>query len=148
MKYVQNPNSWSCLLACASMVTEIPFPDLIRIIGHDGKEKINEKHRGFSVEEIMYVFLVVGVKAYAFNKNLMHYYSSKPMGKDCWCKDMVLQQFPHWDRILEFPRKICMTPRHSWVEWDGVISDPSPFPRPQGQPEGVIVIASDNLSSG
>lgn len=151
MKYRASPNGWSCLITCASMVLEKEIVELTQMLGHDGSEQIpgpkGPSRRGFSVEEIMYLFMKFRVPAWSFNKQLLHYYSAQPIGQDCWCKYTVLQTFPNWSEIIQEKRKIVMNEKHSWVEWDGQQFDPAyknPFPNKIVQ--GVIVIG-DHLPS-
>lgn len=57
MKRLIQPNDWSCLAACACMITDEPLEALYADLGHDGSEIIEDSQfadgrRGFAFCEI------------------------------------------------------------------------------------------------
>jgi len=66
MKLITSPNSWSCSAAALAMVLNIDFDETIKMIGHDGSEKINPQlrapgcYKGFHMQELIEVALERG----------------------------------------------------------------------------------------
>lgn len=57
MRRVIQPNTWSCLAACAVMITGEDLSDLYRDVGHDGSEMPHDSpyqdgRRGFRLPEV------------------------------------------------------------------------------------------------
>jgi len=66
MKLITSPNAWSCSAAALAMVLKIDFDDVIKMIDHDGSEKINPElrspgcYKGFHMQELIEVALELG----------------------------------------------------------------------------------------
>lgn len=66
MKFQSQPNMWSCSVASAAMVMNIPIHDLISLIGHDGSEIMFPDlpepvcRAGFTIQEIVDAALKMG----------------------------------------------------------------------------------------
>lgn len=57
IKLIQQPNTWTCLAACAAMITDTTIEEFITFAGHDGSDydpdsDHPEKKRGFRMGEL------------------------------------------------------------------------------------------------
>lgn len=66
MKFQGQPNRWSCSVAAAAMIMDVPIADVIERIGHDGSEIVFPDlpfpgcYAGFDIQEIIDVALHFG----------------------------------------------------------------------------------------
>lgn len=64
MRYLKNPNAWSCLPAAFAMVLDVDLEYFINLIGHDGSacpyEELPEARAGFHVQECIEVVQNLG----------------------------------------------------------------------------------------
>lgn len=71
-------NPWSCFPICVSILTEIAFDKLIKVIGHDGSKIVYpermdiSRYEAFSLDEIGIALLKLGWSATSFKACIKH----------------------------------------------------------------------------
>ena len=55
MRPQKQPNKYSCLVTCAAMLLDLKVKDCFKILGHEGKIRINGRYLGFTIPEIQYL---------------------------------------------------------------------------------------------
>jgi hypothetical protein len=130
MKLILQPNMWSCLPTCVSMLTDQSLADIYTYVGHDGSEELFPdepfpmNHQSFTVNEIMDYLLEGGwLPVYLWNEDgntlrfslrmsmwLAKYNAILLSGPEkphavVWCRDekMVWNPLGFKTKINEFP---------------------------------------------
>jgi len=106
---VEQPNTWSCLAACACMITGEPIQALYSDIGHDGSELVTDSpyadgRRGFRLCEIT------------------RYLAGKGF-------NLGLPTLPHLQDVHQFPALVIVegaSYNHAVIVVDGMAIDPAP----------------------